>query len=537
LGGLGEIGMNCLALEQSDGILVVDCGITFPEEDLGIDTYHPDFSYLFARRDRVAGVFLTHGHEDHVGALPYLLETLRVPVFGPPHALAVARHRIFEKGLDPDRFSLITVHPRKRYRVGPFEVEPVRVTHSITDATALAIRTRAGVVLHSGDFRFDPSPADGELTDEARLAELGEAGVTLLFSDSTNVDARSPHASETEVGRTLEDLVRTAPARVVIGMFASNLQRLRLIGEVARRLGRKIALFGRSIEHQVQWGHDLGRLTWPSNLLVAKDQAASVAREQLLVLAGGTQAEPGSSLTRLATGTHGSLTLVPGDTVILSSRIIPGNDRPVFAMMADFLRQGLTVKSWITDPSVHTSGHAHRDEQKKMIGLIRPRAFIPVHGTRHHLERHAEVARELGVNEVLVIENGDVAEISGDSVQTSGRVSVGRVATWQGLPISDGMLRERRSLARAGALSIGLAIDSKGRLASPPSILARGVLEGEEDGRVLRFVAVEIAKALDNGNGGRDDTALAELARLTARRAVETKTGKKPVCLVNVIRV
>jgi ribonuclease J len=537
LGGLGEIGMNCLALEQSDGILVVDCGITFPDDDLGIDTYHPDFSYLLERRDRVAGVFLTHGHEDHVGALPYLLEKLRAPVFGPPHALAVARHRIFEKGLDPDKFRLVTAVPRRRYSVGPFEVEPVRVTHSITDATALSIKTRAGVVLHSGDFRFDPTPADGELTDEERLSELGEAGVRLLLSDSTNVDARHPHASEAEVGHTLEELVRASTGRVVIGMFASNLQRLRWIGEIARRVGRKIALFGRSIELQVQWGHELGRLAWPSDLLVAKDQVASMTRDRVLVLAGGTQAEPGSSLSRLATGTHSALTLGPGDTMIMSSRIIPGNDRPVFAMIADFLRRGVTVKSWITDPSVHTSGHAHRDEQKRMIGLVRPRAFIPVHGTRHHLERHAEVARELGVHEVLVIENGDIAEASDDPVRAVGRVTAGRVATWEGLPIGESVLRERRSLARAGALSIGLAVDSKGRLAGPPSVLARGVLEGEEDGHVLRFVAVEIAKALNDGSAGRDDNALAELARLSARRAVETKTGKKPVCFVNVLRV
>ena len=515
---------------------MVDCGITFPEEDLGVDTYHPDLSYLAARRDRVAGVFLTHGHEDHVGALPYLLEKLRVPVFGPPHALAVAKHRLFDKKLDPKSFELITVQPRTHYKVGPFEVEPVRVTHSITDATALAIRTRAGVVLHSGDFRFDPTPADGELTDEARLAELGDAGVRLLLSDSTNVDTRSPHVSEAEVGRTLEELIRAATGRVVVGMFASNIQRLKMIGDVARRARRKIALFGRSIELQTQWAHDIGRLAWPSDLVIARDQAASMARDRVLVLAGGTQAEPSSSLMRLSQRTHNSLTLVEGDTVIFSSRIIPGNDRPVFAMMANLLRQGVTVKSWITDPSVHTSGHAHRDEQKKMIELVRPRAFIPVHGTRHHLERHAEVARELGVSDVLVIENGNIAEVESHAVRANGQVTTGRVATWQGLPIADEVLRERRSLARAGVLSIGLAIDAKGRLASPPSVVARGVLEGEQDGATIRFVAVEIAKALENG-ASRDDTAVAELARLAARRAVESKTGKKPVCLVSVIRV
>ncbi len=480
LGGLGEIGMNCMAIEQADGILIIDCGITFPNEDIGVDTYHPDLSYLAARAPRVAGVFLTHGHEDHVGALPYLLEKMRVPVWGPPHALAVAKHRLTERGLDPERFEFITVGPRLRYGAGPFEVEPIRVTHSIADATALAIETDAGTVVHTGDFRFDPAPADGELTDEARFVELGNSGVRLLLSDSTNIDARSHHSSETEVGATLEHLIRAAKARTVIGLFASNLQRLRMIGEVCAKLGRKIALFGRSIELQVQWGHDIRRLAWPSDLLVAKDQAAGVAPNRLVVLAGGTQAEAGSSLVRLSTRTHPWLTLDPADTLILSSRVIPGNDRPVFAMMADFLRQGVTVKSWITDPTVHTSGHAHREEQKKMIELVRPRAFIPVHGTRHHLERHAELAREVGVGEVLVIENGDVAKLDRAELAPAGRVPTGRVATWEGSVVGEAALRDRRLLARAGAITVGLALDSSGRIAGRPSIQARGVELGED---------------------------------------------------------
>jgi ribonuclease J len=537
LGGLGEIGMNCLALEEARGILVVDCGITFPNEDLGVDTYHPDLSYLSARSARVAGVFLTHGHEDHVGALPYLLSAIKVPVWGPPHALAVAKHRLVERGMDPGRFEFITVAPRIVYRVGPFEVEPIRVTHSITDATALAIRTGAGTVVHTGDFRFDPAPIDGELTDEARLAELGQGGVRLLLSDSTNVDARSLHVSETEVGETLDALVRAADQRVVIGLFASNIQRLRTIGNVALGTGRKIALLGRSIELQVQWAHDIGRLAWPSDLMIAKDQAAGTARDRLLVLAGGTQAEAGSSMVRLANRSHPALTLDRGDTVILSSRVIPGNDRPVFAMIADYLRQGVTVKSWITDPSVHTSGHAHRDEQRKMIDLVRPRAFLPVHGTRHHLERHAELAREAGVGEVVVIENGEVVTVDGERTRIAGRVPVGRIATWEGTAISEAVLRDRRLLARGGALSIGLALDSKGRLATRPSIMARGVVLGQDESSTLRAVALEIAKSLEEAPGARDDDAIAEIARLAARRAVEARTGRKPVCLVTVVRV
>jgi ribonuclease J len=537
LGGLGEIGMNCMALETAEGILVVDCGITFPNEDLGIDTYHPDFSYLSARAGRIAGIFLTHGHEDHVGALPYLLSAIQAPVWGPPHALAVAKHRLFERGLDPEKYRLITVSPRIAYRVGSFEVEPIRVTHSITDATALAIRTRAGTVVHTGDFRFDPAPIDGELTDEARLAELGAAGVRLLLSDSTNIDARAPHVSETEVAETLDTLVRSAERRVVIGLFASNIQRLRTIGDVCRSTGRKIALFGRSIELQVQWAHDIGRLAWPSDLTIAKEQAAGMAPDRLVVLAGGTQAEPGSSMVRLATRQHGSLTLDPGDTVILSSRVIPGNDRPVFAMIADYLRQGVTVKSWITDPAVHTSGHAHRDEQRKMIELVRPRAFIPVHGTRHHLERHAELARDAGVSDVVVIENGEVASIDAERTRAMGRVPVGRVATWEGSPIGEPVLRDRRLLARGGALTIGLALDSKRRLAGKPAIQSRGVALGDDEASTLRFVALEIAKALDDAPGARDDDAIAEIARLAARRAVEARTGRKPVCLVTIVRV
>ena len=536
LGGLGEIGMNCLALEQADGLVVIDCGITFPDDDVGIDIYHPDFSYLEARRDRVAGLFLTHGHEDHVGALPYLLDRLKVPVWGPPHALAVAKHRLLERHLDPERFEFICVSPRLPYQVGPFQVEPIRVSHSITDATALAIRTRAGLVVHTGDFRFDPSPPDGETTDERRLAELGQDSVRLLLSDSTNIDSLGPHTSETQVGETLAHLVEEATGRVVVGMFASNVQRLRMIGDLCRQVGRKLCLFGRSIELQVKWAHEIGRLNWPSDLVIAKDEAASLAPRKLLVLAGGTQAETGSSMTRLATRSHPFLTLAASDTVVFSSRIIPGNDRPVFAMMADFLRQGVTVKSWITDPTVHTSGHAHRAEQAKMLELVRPRGFIPVHGTRHHLERHGQLAREIGVGEVLVIENGDVAEVNAAALTAVGRVTVGRVATWEGMTIAPPVLKERRSLARAGVVSIALVVDAGGRALAPPSVQGRGVIADETDQTTFRFVALEIARALENTAPG-DDGALGEMARLVARRAVEAKTGRKPLCLVSVTRL
>jgi ribonuclease J len=448
----------------------------------------------------------------------------------------VAKHRLLERDRDPERFDFVTTSPRSSYSVGPFAVEPIRVAHSITDATALAVTTRAGVVIHTGDFRFDPAPPDGETTDEARFAELGRAGVRLLLSDSTNVDSLGPHVSETEVGAKLEELIGEASGRVVVGMFASNVQRLRMIGDLCRRVGRKLCIFGRSLELQVKWGHEIGRLDWPSDLVIPKDDAASMTPRKLLVLAGGTQAETGSSMTRLATRTHPYLTLTSDDVVVLSSRIIPGNDRPVFAMMADFLRQGVTVKSWITDPTVHTSGHAHRAEQTKMLELVQPRAFIPVHGTRHHLERHAELARASGVGEVLVIENGNVAEIGEAALSPAGTIDAGRVATWEGMPIAGSVLKERRSLARAGIVSFALVVNGKGKVLAPPSVQSRGVMADEGEPGTLRFVAVEIAKALDNGAPA-DDGAAGEVARLAARRAIEAKTGKKPLCLVSVTRL
>src|SRR6188768_1656489 len=358
LGGLGEIGMNCFALEQAGGIVIVDCGAAFADDDVGIDVWHPDFSWLLAQRERVHGVFLTHGHEDHLGALPYLLSELELPVWGPPHALEIAKRRLLEHQFVPAELDLREAHAGQEYQVGPFTIEPVRVAHSIIEASALHMRTAVGSVLHTGDFNFDPDPPDGEPTNEARLTELGDQGISLLLSDSTNIDVPVRTGSERGVGAALEELVQNAPARVVIAMFASNIQRLILLGEIAQRTGRKLCLFGRSLETQCAVARQIGRLSWPSDLLVSSDQAASVPRERLLVLAGGTQAERNSALKRLSIGQHPRLQLAEGDTVIFSSRIIPGNDRPVFAMMNDLLRAGITLNTRFGDPGVHTSGHA-----------------------------------------------------------------------------------------------------------------------------------------------------------------------------------
>lgn len=539
LGGLGEIGMNCLAIEQAGGILVVDCGVTFPHEDLGIDIFHPLFTWLEERADRVRGLFLTHGHEDHVGAVGHLLSRMDVPVFGPAHALAIARHRMSEMGIDPKNRRLVTTVPRGTYEVGPFLVEPIRVTHSIAEATALAIRTAAGTIIHTGDFKLDPSPPDGELTDEARFAELGDEGVRLLLSDSTNIDARSEPGSESTVGDELDRIVAESEHRVIVGAFASNVQRLVRIGEIAQKYGRKIALLGRSLQLHVGFAHEIGKLSWPSDLVIPADDVSKLPRNQILALAGGTQAEPFSALRRLASRAHPALNLEPGDVVVFSSRIIPGNDVGVFAMMGDLLRQEVTLRNWITDPLVHVSGHAHRSEQKRMLELVRPKAFIPVHGTLHHLVRHAELARETGVAQTLVIENGEIALLDENDLVKEGRTEVGKVAMSAGRELPRGVLRERQMLARAGLVHVTVVVDAKGKLKTQPAIVLHGVPVDENDHAARRAITRAVVEALSGRPFQTErpsDEAIEDRARFAARRAVEAQVGKRPVALATVVR-
>ncbi len=419
LGGLGEVGMNCLALEQGGEALVIDCGVTFDDRGLGIDVVHPDFGAL--EDYRVAGIFVTHGHEDHIGAIPYFLRRFDVPVFGPAYALRLVRERAQEHEV-LSHADLRCVKPRESERVGSFEVEPIRVTHSIADATALAIRTDAGLVVHTGDFKFDDAPPDGETFDVARFEELGGEGVDLLFSDSTNIDAVGPTGSEEGVGSALDAIVAGAEQAVVVAMFASNVHRLRMLGEIARRYGRKIVPLGRSVSTHARvaqatarsTGEQAGRpyLEWPSDLVWPAERARELPRKRaILAVATGSQGERAAALSRLARGDHSALDLTAGDVVVLSSRVIPGNEPEVVRVMNDLLRRGVELRSWWSNRAVHVSGHAHRQEQRRMIELVQPRAFVPVHGTLHHLLRHAELARELGVPSVTVLENGDVATL------------------------------------------------------------------------------------------------------------------------------
>lgn len=531
------MGMNCLALEDEAGILVVDCGIRFPHDDLGVDVVRPDFTWLEERKDRIHGVFLTHGHEDHIGALPYLLDAVDCPVWGPPHALGLVQHRLAEHGFGEGDTDLRTVVPRQMVPVGNYVVEPIRVAHSIVEATALSIRTVAGSIVHTGDFKFEDDPPDGEPTDELRLAEIADAGVALLLSDSTNVDVERPSGSERSVGSALERLVRDARHRVFIALFSSNIQRLILLGGIAERAGRRICVLGRSLKTQIEVATRIGRLAWPSGLCASVEEARTLPRDRVLVLAGGTQGEPASAMARLAAGMHPDFAVDPDDSVVFSSRIIPGNERSVFEMIGHALRRGARVHTRVTDPEVHTSGHATRAEQKRMLDLVRPRCFLPVHGTLHHLRRHAELARERGVRDVAVVENGTSILFDGQSLAIEGPVPSGRIAVGFGaVELGGAVLQERTELGRTGVATVAVAFGEDGELLGAPSVITHGI-PGVDDA-VLRSVARDVVRVVETARSRRvPPERLKQEVRRVVRRCLVEVGGTKPVVEVHLLGV
>ncbi len=550
LGGLGEVGMNCLAIEQGGEVLVVDCGVTFDHRGLGIDVVHPDFAALDAYR--VAGLFVTHGHEDHIGAIPYFLRRFDVPVFGPRYALNLLRERAVEHEV-LEHADLRCVPPRTSARVGSFEVEPIRVTHSIADATALAIRTDAGLVVHTGDFKFDDAPPDGEAFDVERLEELSREGVKLLLSDSTNIDSSGSAGGEEGVGRALDEIVADAQQAVVVAMFASNVHRLTMLGEIAKRHGRKIVMLGRGVSTHARvaratarsTGKDAGRpyLDWPADLAVSEDRARDLPKRAILAIATGSQGERTAALARLSRGDHPALDLNEEDVVVLSSRVIPGNEPQVVRVMNDLLRRGVKLRTWWSNRGVHVSGHAHRQEQRRMIELVKPRAFVPVHGTLHHLSRHAELATEIGMSRVTVLENGDVGSVDAATggVHKSGRVQAGRVNVFGGRALPPQVIAERTALASLGAVHVAVPLDGGGRLAGEIAVATRGVLDETEHADVMQSARKRARAALEELLGipgpRPDDERIAETARLAVRQTLARALGFKPVTVATLVRM
>jgi ribonuclease J len=532
--------MNALVLEQGGESIVIDCGVTFDDRGIGVDVIHPDFSAL--ENSRVRGVVLTHGHEDHIGALPYFLRRFDVPVWGPPYALGLVRERLAEHEV-LGWAKLFPTAPRTPFEAGPFRIEPVRVTHSIADSTALIIGTAAGTIVHTGDFKFDEDPVDGEAFDVERLRAAGDQGVALLLSDSTNVDARGDAAGdERGVGQVLSGIVASAEGAVVVAMFASNVHRLKMLGEIARATNRRIVALGRSVQTHARVAHATGYLDWPGEITWPADRARELPRDRILGIATGTQAEARAALARLAHGEHPSIDLAPGDTVILSSRVIPGHEPEVYALMGDLLRKGVHLRSWISDRGVHVSGHAHSAEQRRMIELVRPRAFVPVHGTLHHLHRHAELARGCGVPGVTILEDGDVGVLDEHGLRKSGRVPSGRVHVWAGRTVRPSVLKERQAIAQDGVAMAVVTVDGRGALIGDVLIDTLGVLDATVASGLLIGAQRDARDALHDlprsaPERASNEGAIAEAVRLAIRRSFARALGFKPVTVVRVVRV
>jgi len=539
LGGLGEIGLNLMVIEYcpsgSDEVaaIAVDCGLMFPEREmLGIDVVIPDLSYLREKCHLKAVVF-THGHEDHIGALPYLLREFNVPVYGTPFTLGLLRDKLDEYDL-LDAAELHEFRPRQTWQVGPFTLEGIHVTHSIVDAVALAITTPLGTIIHTGDFKLDQTPIDGRRSDLTRLAEWGARGVLLLLSDSTNVERPGATPSERAVTRPLEDLMAHTPGKVLVATFASHVHRIRQVIDISLAQGRAVGVVGKSLVGNIGIARDTGHLKLPADALLDVSKVADRDPRSVTLLTTGSQGEPLSALARIAVGDHPQVKLAPGDTVILSSRVIPGNERTIARLLDHLYRRGAEVY-YEAIACVHVSGHACQDELQLMLNLVRPRFFVPIHGEYRYLVRHCQLARGVGIDPegVFLLENGQVLEITAAGAQVTEPVQAGRVFV-DGLGgIEEEVLRDRRHMAEDGLVVVILGIEQQtGELLSGPDLLSRGFLpstngEGFEAAKeVIRMTLSELPRE------SRTDTGVVkERVRQSLRRYFRRTLGRRPVVL------
>ena len=484
LGGLGEIGMNMTLVETQDDCLVIDAGLMFPEEEmLGIDLVIPDVSYLLAQRERVRGIILTHGHEDHTGALPFLLRDLPVPVFGTALTLGLASERLREAGRLPGA-DLRRVRAGETLPLGGLQVEFIRVAHSVPDGVALALRTPAGLVVHTGDFKFDPTPVDGQATDYGKFAALGDEGVRLLLSDSTNAVRDGLTPSERVVGTALARVFAEARRRVIVACFASNIHRVQQILDVAARLGRRVAFNGKSMLANVRVATELGFLQIPPGVVVDLHELRQMPPQHGVIVTTGSQGEPLSALARMAVGEHKQIEIQPGDLVVFSARVIPGNEKSIAHTINQLFRRGAEVITEEVAP-VHVSGHASREELKLMLHLTRPRCFAPIHGEYRHLHYHARLAEEMGLppERIFTLENGDALDVTPTLAKVVGRVTAGRVfVDGKGVgDVGEAVLRDRHHLAQDGMILVVIAFDKRsGAILAGPEIVSRGLTFVEE---------------------------------------------------------
>ncbi len=543
LGGLGEIGKNMTAIEFKDDIVVIDCGLRFPDEDMfGIDVVIPDISYLLKNQEKIRGIFLTHGHEDHIGALPYVLKQLNVPVYGTKLTLGIVETKLKEHGLLGST-ELIRVKPRDIIKLNTVSVEFIKTNHSIADSVAIAVHTPLGVVLHTGDFKIDYTPIDGQLTDFARFAELGRKGVLVMMADSTNVERKGYTMSEKTVGESFMKLFGNAKGRIIVATFASNVHRIQQIIEAAEMYGRKVAVSGRSMENIVQVALELGYLEAKDETLISIDHISKYPDNQIVLITTGSQGEPMSALARMAASEHRKINVVEGDTVIISASPIPGNEKFISRVINQLFKKGAEV-IYEALAEVHVSGHACQEELKLMHTLVKPKFFIPVHGEYRHLKQHIELACKLGMPErnCMILDNGDVVELTRNYIKKTGTVTSGQVFV-DGLGVGDVghiVLRDRKHLSQDGILTVVVTMQKEtGSVIAGPDIISRGFVYVRESEGLMDEAKSIVKDVLDEceEKNIKDWATLKSNIRDELREFLYEKTKRKPMILPIIMEI
>jgi len=543
LGGLGEFGMNCLALRWQDDIIVIDAGLMFPEEELlGVDIVVPDISYLIENRSKVRAIILTHGHEDHIGGLPWILSELNVPVYGTEFTLALVEGKLDEHRL-LDNAELIEMLAGRRFTLGPFSILPIRVTHSLVDCVALAIHTPVGVVLHTGDFKIDLSSPDGKPFDLQAFADLGKQGVLALLQDSTNVDRPGYTPGEKAVIPRLDEIFGSTKKKLFFSCFSSSIHRIRIAMELAHKHGRKVAVIGRSLDNSTEIAQDLGYLEIPQGLLINPSQLRDFAPDKLCILISGTQGEPMSALSRAAVANHKHAKIEAGDTVLMSSRIIPGNEKPIYRVIDHLERRDAhVIHDDGTSGLIHVSGHGSQEELRLMINLVRPKFFIPIHGDYRHLKRHAELAAATGIpDKVMLLEDGDILELDKSEARKNGKVTTGRVCIDNGSTadvVEDLVIRDRKHLSEDGIFIPLIAINKRtGAVEGLPEITTRGF--AVEDADLLRNARDIVVRTLENSSAEekRDYGVIKEKIRNDLKRFIQKSANRRPLIMPVILEI
>jgi ribonuclease J len=535
LGGLGEVGKNMMAYEYDDRILVIDAGLMFPDNDmLGVDYIIPDFNYLRQNAKRVEGIIITHGHEDHIGAIQHLMAEIQAPVYATPLTRGLIEGKLARNGM-ANRVNLIKIEAGEQLQIGPFQVETFHVCHSIPDAIGLGITTPAGLIVHTGDYKFDQTPVDNWPTDFAKLAEFSARGVSILLADSTNSERPGWTQSERVIAPAFDEVFRTAPGRIIIATFASLIARMQQVADAAIRHGRKMAFVGMSMVDNAKIARTMGYLKVPDDTVVSIDEALHLKDKDVVLMCTGSQGEPSSIIGRLSAGTNRQFDVKPGDTIVLSSHPIPGNEEAINKTINRLLRRGAEVVSEAILP-VHVSGHASSEEQKLLLNLVRPKFFIPIHGELHQLKRHANLALQVGIpkENIQVVENGQVIVLAGGNLTLGERMPGGYIFV-EGESVGEidlDVMREREQLARSGIVLITVPLDKySNRLLKAPEVLTRGFISPDDSDGLITAIQKKVTDLVNDG--GLDDE---KLISDSVRSLLHNETRRRPMVFVVITR-